>query len=141
MPVIDIFSGALGVTFAPTQPFLLHAEKVTVDFVVDVTIGPAVVEWYLEYTSGNPNDTNTIWYREVAEEDVGGGVVHMPKVVRNLEDNDDDNHQLTQGIHYMSAQMVRAHNLCRLQVRLNPVPVAMATMRITVPIGYPAVGA
>ena len=137
---IQIFNGNLGVNFAPTRAFLLASEKITVDFLVTVTVGPAVIEWYLEYGSMNPNDPAAEWLREVAEEDVGNGVVYMPKVVRRLTDNDNALHQLAQGTHYLSAQMMRAHQLCRLQVRMAAAPVATAAMRVTIPIGYAANG-
>jgi hypothetical protein len=101
-----IFKGLLSPAFQPSTPFLFAAERVTLDF----AISGQPVEWYLEFTSDDPNDIATIWKREVAEEDVGGGVTHMPAVVRDFPDDPDEPGNF-------SVPMIRTHKFCRIQIR------------------------
>ena len=103
----------------------MQAERMTFDFEFTVAAGGSTVEWYMEFTSENPNAPTTRWKREVAEEDIGGGVVHMPNVVRDFV--------LLAGAAARSCQFVRAHRFCRLQIRVSAG--AATSVRIDAPFG------
>ena len=116
MAVQTVFSGALGAGFAAGTPFFLYQDNtyVVLDFEAVVTVA-ASIEWFLEFTSGNPNDVGAEWYQETAQEDAGGGVVGMPKVLRTLQANGGGT--LAAGTHRVSTQFVRKHLYARIQVR------------------------
>jgi hypothetical protein len=115
-----IFDSVLSTDFEPSDPFLIGADKVTLDWEVEVTGlegATAQVEWYLEFTSDDPNNAASPWYREVAEQNsVGSGNVAMPKVVRAWQENDGTD--LALGTHRLSAQLSRSHTFCRVQARV-----------------------
>lgn len=115
MPNLVIFNGALGAAFVPSAPIFIAAREVPLDFVVTVT-DPADVEWFMEFTAEDPTDAATLWRREIAEEDVGGGIVNMPKVVRRLREN--GGAILAVGVHALTAQSIRTHGYCRVQSRV-----------------------
>ena len=113
--MVEIINAVPGATFVPSTPFQLRGERVVLDWDIVITAG-ARVEWFLEFTSDNPLAATARWRREVAEEDVGGGVTDMPQVVRNFQVLGGG--VLPTGTHRLSAQMVRAHNFARIQVRV-----------------------
>jgi hypothetical protein len=113
---ITIFNAALGGAFVASQPILMQGERVSLDFDIAVTAGPCTVEWFLEFATGNPLAPGALWRREVAEEDIGGGVTNMPKVVRKLLENGGAG--LAVGTHRLSAQAIRAHQFFRIQMRV-----------------------
>lgn len=123
---VELFNGALGAAFAPTRYLLLSGERLALDFDITVAGAPATVEWFMEFTSQNPSDPATSWHREVAEEDIGGGVTHMPVVVRDFA-------ALAAGTTRLSAQFIRAHDFVRLQMRaaVGAVP----NLAVTAPFG------
>jgi hypothetical protein len=133
--VLTIFNAALGAAFAPSRPFLLNGDKLVFDFDIVVAAGPdAVIEFFEEFASDNPLDPNTRWYRQTAEEDIGGGVVHMPIVVRDFQKNGTG--PLPPGTHRLSVPLVRTHHFCRLQIRITA---GFATANIVVPFGVQAI--
>lgn len=134
---IQMFNGALTGAFQPSQPIMLTAERFTIDWLLTVAAGAvAVLEWYLEFASDDPNAASTQWFREVAEEDATGGDVNMPKVVRTFEENGGGG--LTAATtHGLSTQFVRAHNFVRVQVRL--LSGAATTAQILARFGLPAI--
>ena len=119
---IVILDGALGANFAPSRWFLLHGEKDTLDFKIVVSSGPAVVAWYLEFSKDLVDA-----YREVAEEDVGNGVTHMPKVLRDFKEASTGTGLLT-GTHLLTTQFVRSHMFCRIQIACTSGTVTRATV-------------
>jgi len=126
--VIELFNGLLSGAFQPTKPFLIAADKVTLDFFIAAPFSPAKTEWYLEFTSDDPNMLTARWAREVAEEDVGGGVTHMPPVVRDFPDAG-----------FFSNHFVRQHHYVRVQIRevSGAVPPAVTAI-ILAPFGVVA---
>jgi hypothetical protein len=104
-----VFDGPLNGVFQPVLPLLMHGERIVYDFEF-VTAAAANPEWYLEFTSENPNLPATRWKRETAEEDIGMGVTHMPNVVRDFPA------PVVSGMG-MSNHFVRAHHFVRIQVR------------------------
>lgn len=128
-----LFDGRLTDSFAGSVPVLLSAERLTVDFVIDVT-AEAVVQWYLAFTPDDPNAQGAIWRQEVAEEDVGNGVVHMPKVIRDFTEN--GGAALAVGQHAFTCQFIRSHNIARVYVRVSSGAVDRCV--ITAPFGASA---
>ena len=119
-----IFDNALGAVFVPSQPFLLSAQRAVLDFTY-LAAAAAVIEWYLEFTSTDPNDAATVWFREVAEENAGGGAVSMPNVVRTFP-------AVTAASAGKDCEFVRTHHFCRVQLRLA------GKLFVDVPFGAPA---
>jgi hypothetical protein len=120
--------------FRASKPFLIVAERVVLDFIFRKTAGlsTAIVEWYLEFASDDPNAAATRWFREVAEEDVGAGVTHMPPVVRDFSG-------IPTGTTARSCHLVRSHRFCRVQVQLAfASPDLLQRLTITTPFGIVA---
>lgn len=130
--MIILLDAPLGAAFIPTTAFLMQGERETIDFDITVTAGPAKVEWFLEFAQ---DPTNGPWRREVAEEDVGGGVTHMPKVVRDFQETGGAG--LAVGVHNLSTQHVRAHQFSRVQIRAAAGTVTRAV--VTAIFGLPVV--
>jgi len=128
---IELFNAPCGMAFQPTKAFLIVADSVSLDWEINVTAAPSLVEWYLEFASGSPLDSNTKWYREVAEEDGGLGVTFMPKVLRRFTENG-VNTGLGAGLNFLSAQLIRKHRFVRLQVRCST---GAATVKVITPFG------
>jgi len=122
MTPFPIFSGPLTNAFQASLPFSMSGENTVFDWsiVVANTVTPpgtaASLEWYPEFTSGDPNAAATLWYRETAEEDLGNGNVRMPKTVRRFTEEGSDV-PLAEGTHRLDTQFVRRHNFGRLQLR------------------------
>jgi hypothetical protein len=85
------------------------------DFIVTVSSGPATVEWYLEFTNLNPNSVE--WFREVSEDNNGGGSVAMAKVVRTFQENGGAG--LATGTHRIATPLTRPGPLARIQIRCS----------------------
>ena len=130
MPPLQIFEAQLTAVNQASQPFLIPADKVVLDFDFDVTV-LATVEWFLEFTGDDPNNAaqgTTVWAREVAEEDIGAGVVHMPIVIRDFSALAVGN--LAAGTaQARDAQFVRTHKFCRVQIRASAGTVTRARIR------------
>lgn len=118
MPARIFDNQILTTSFVASKVFILGAEHVTLDFEAVITTNPTVVEWFMEFTSENPLDASTRFFREVAEEDAGNGVVAMPIVIRSLRDNNAADNLLPVATHLMSMQFIRHHKLVRIQARL-----------------------
>jgi hypothetical protein len=127
MPTL-LFNSVLGAAFVPTSPVFVVGRKVVLDFAV-TTPGGVKVEWYPEYTDGNPFDLATVWFRETSEEDIGNGDVRMNEVIRRFSPNAADG-VLAAGTHNLDVQLQRTHAFCRLQMRGTGV-----TVRLTTPFG------
>ena len=130
-----IFNGVLGAVFAPTQPIVMIGERVTMDFDVTVTANDTKIDWYLEFSEDLSDLLNNPWRREIAEEDVGNGITWMPKVIRTLTEEGNQN-GLDIGVHHVSAQMLRSHKFARMQLRASS---GSASVRVVAPFGYRAV--
>jgi len=132
-----VFNRALTGVFVAGTPFVMVAEKVVLDFLATVT-ALAAIDWFLEFTGDDPNDAAAVWNQELAEEDAGGGVVAMPKVIRTFKENGGAN--LAIGTHSLSCQFVRTHKCCRIQARVNAVPAAgAASLQVLTQFGIPAI--
>ena len=114
-PPIQIFNATVNVGFQVTDPVMLVGESFSFDFLITVTTA-AKIEYFLEFTGADPNDAATQWYREVAEEDVGSGVVNMPVVVRDFQENA-TGAVLPVGVHALSNQFTRRHLFARAQIQ------------------------
>jgi hypothetical protein len=107
-----MFNGPLSSGYRPTKAVLISATEFTVDFELVISGSTATVQYYLEF--GEDPDPNAKWYREIAEEDAGGGVVLMPVVIRSLAANAGGN--LPVGTHLLDAEFKRRHRFVRLQL-------------------------
>lgn len=119
----SIFNGKLTNAFQPTAPFGVVGENIVFDMALTVANiavpgTPATIQWYPEFTSADPNNPATVWFREVAEEDLGNGDVRMSKVIRRFAENGSDA-PLAEGLHYLDGQFARRHNFCRLQLAVK----------------------
>ncbi len=129
--MLTLFDAVPGSGFAPTQPFQVSADRVILNWTAVVTVA-AGIQWYLEFTDENPIDPNTVWNREVAEEDVGSGVTHMPLVVRDFQ-NFSNGLGLPVGTTGISTNFVRQANFIRAQIKLASGTVTR--LKVTVPFG------
>jgi hypothetical protein len=112
-----ILDQTLTAAFTPSKPILIAGEKVVLDFrLVIPGPGPLSVQWYPEFTEGNPFDpTNLEWFREVAEEDIGNGNVRMSLVIRRFTINGADT-ALPAGTHRIDCEFKRTHKFFRIQM-------------------------
>lgn len=133
-PARIIFNGPLIANFRASQPIVISAEQVVLDFEIVVGRAPVSVQWYPEYCSEYPYDTATRWFRETAEEDIGNGDVRMPFTIRRFTVQGADN-PLPTGTYRFTVQLKRAHMFCRIQIAgvgatalvystLNDIPIA-----------------
>lgn len=113
----------------------MPGNRCVLDFDLTVTV-LANVEWYLEWTSDSPNDASARLRREVAEEDIGGGVVRMPKVVRNFQEN--GGAALAAGTHRLNCQFVKEGQFFRIQIRAQAGTVTRAI--VSTPFGTAPIG-
>ena len=105
---VELFKKPLTTSFVPSAPLLLVGSVIVIDFEIVVTTNPTDVQFYFEFEgdeASDPNDAATLWYREVAEEDVGSGVVNMPIVIRGFKLN--GGAALSVGTHRFNVQFVR----------------------------------
>lgn len=119
---VILFNGATlpvaPAAYAASAPFLLTGDRITLDFTADISsAGP--LDWYFEFTSGNPYSADTHWFREVAEEDTGGGVTEMPLVVRTLRGEGSPYNNLPTGTTRVSLSFIRTHLIARLRARMR----------------------
>lgn len=103
-------------TFNPSAPVLLQGDHLVIDFTLVIGTAATQVRWYIEYAEDDPNSANTLWFRELAEEDNGGGQVDMPIVIRSFRDNGGAN--LPAATYQVSVQFVRKHKFARLQAEI-----------------------
>jgi hypothetical protein len=130
VPAKVIFDSVLGAAFEPSDPFMISADRVVLDWLIVVTGEDLTqIEWYIELASDDPNAVATTWFREVAEQNtVGPGTTNMPKVVRIWREADGT--LLAPGTHAVDAELTRSHQFCRVQVR---VAAGAGTARIFAP--------
>lgn len=113
-----------------SKTVMLPGERLTLDFtlVVDAAAAPAQVNWFIEYSRDNPLAVAPlpVYFREVAEEDVGSGVVNMVRVLRTFRLN--GGALLPEGTHRFTLMFIRHHKIIRLQASL----VGAGEVRLTV---------
>ena len=126
MSVTRLFKGPLSATFQATKWLAISAREITIDFDLTCSSGPSTVQYYLEFA----NDPAGPVYREVAQEDAGGGVVLMPVVVRTFADNGGTN--LPDGRYFLDTEYVRRHRLVRVQIKASA---GTVRAEITAPFG------
>jgi hypothetical protein len=108
---------------------LIEGNRVVFRFKLVVTGTPsAVIQYYLEF--GDDPAPDGVWYREVAEEDQGGGNVLQPIVVRTLEGP--ASAALPAGTYLLSAQFRREEQMARLQIKASAGAVVAV---VTAPFG------
>lgn len=133
---IELFNAALPVSpaaYAQTSAFHIEGERFAVD--VELTVGTAgPVDFYLEYSEENPSSGR--WFREIAEEDQGGGVTEMPLVVRTLRAEGSPFANLAAGTHRVTLQFIRTHKFGRINMRMRS---GAASARIVSVFGVKAV--
>lgn len=126
--------------FLATTPLLMVGSDahVSLDFLFTIAGGATGVVWYLEFTEDDPNAAATVWAREIAEEDGGGGVVDMPVVVRRFRAHGAVIADLPNGEHNLSAQFLRKHKYFRVQVGIITGGGGVARMQIFAQFGLAA---
>lgn len=111
MADIQIFNAVLAAAAAPSDPFVILEERVTLEIDLVVTVA-GVVTWWIEFTRLSPVAAQ--WYREVSEDNAGAGAVSMPVVLRTLQANGGGNFGI--GTHRVSIPLVRSQKLARIQI-------------------------
>jgi len=101
-----IFNQPLTAVFAASDPFLVTANYISLDFLYD---GDGTIEWYLEFSDGSPDLATANWFREVTEAVVGSGTVNEDPATRTAT--------VTSTSRQRSLQFVRHHKLARVQIR------------------------
>jgi hypothetical protein len=135
-----IFNGLLTANFQSSQPILVPAKEIVLDFLLTIPNGGVNVQWYFEFTKGvDDNDQplpmlNWVWYRETSEGDIGNGDVRMNEVIRRFSIQGSDA-VLTAGVHALDAQFDRVHAFARIQIRGDG-----ATAKVSAPFGTIPVG-
>jgi len=130
---VQLYNSNLTNVFQPTRPILMVGETLTLDFLFTVTGGVGTsIAWYLEFSS---DPAATLWFREIAEEVAGAGVVAMPLVIRTLQTNGSGT--FAAGTYAVSTQLIRKHQYARLQIRTPAGTVS--SMLITAPFGLAVV--
>lgn len=117
--------------YQASNPFMVADLTAVIHAKLVVSSSPAAVTWYLEYS-----DDLVDWFREVAEEDAGGGAVLMPIVIRTFADNAGTT--LAVGTSNLAAQLTRQARFIRVQIASAGAVVAT----LVAPFGMnPATGA
>ena len=115
---------------------MVGAANISLDFLFEIITAATGVLWFLEYTDADPNVAATQWFREVAEEDTGGGAVDMPVVERRFRAN--GGADLGVATHGLSVQFVRKHEYYRVQVAIAAAGGAVTRMRVFAQFGAAA---
>lgn len=121
--MLVLFNGLLTNVFQPSLPTAVRNGTVVVDFhvvVANVITPPgttAVVQWYPEYASADPNAAGTRWYRETTEESLGMGDVRMSQSIRRFTENGNEV-DLPPGTYDQDVQLKREHAFVRYQIRV-----------------------
>ncbi len=124
---IEIFNKLLTGSFVPSAAFLITTSEPVLVWEITVGTGPANVEWYLEFGASPTGQ----FYREVAEEDAGGGATAMPKVVRTFKEEGGGG--LATGSHFLDTEFRRKQQYARVQVRVTAGAAVRA--KVTAPFG------
>ena len=126
---IRVFNAALGIGAAAQAgtPFTIVGERVTLDWTIVVAANTARVQWWAEFTGlDNPATAGTGFFREAVEEVLAGGAVNLPQALREFQANGGG--ALAVGTHRFSIPLVRAHQICRVQVQIPAASLAGATI-------------
>lgn len=117
---VSLFTGfnLVAGTFSPSKPLIIQKGALTIDFTIVVATGATSVRWFPEFlgADADPNAAASAWFREVAEEDVGSGVVNMPKTIRIFQEN--GGAALAIGTHTLTVQLLRNHGFARIQAEI-----------------------
>ena len=118
---ITIFKRALTSSFQASGPVTLKSQALTLLWDLNITeIDPGTdIEFYLEYTDGDPNDAATIWFPEVDEQDAGAGVVTMSAVLRTFQANGGGGGGIPLGPFRAETLFTRKAQFARVQVRAS----------------------
>jgi len=124
---IEVFNAPLVAAFAIGEPFTVAGERVTLHFEITVTGAGARPQWFPEFTGiDNFRAAGASWFRETVEATLATGVVNMPASVREFQAH--GGIVLPVGTHRFSINLVRADQLCRIQMA-NAAGVASALVR------------
>lgn len=124
---IQLLNAALTGSFQASQPFLIEAERGALDIALVVTVG-ATVEYYMEYTDGDPKAAATTWYRELAETVAATGVITNAIAVRQIVANGGGN--MAPGTYNVAINIDRKRAYARLQMRASAGTVTSAIVSI-----------
>ena len=113
--------------YAASNPLMVSGGRLMLLFEAVVTT-PGPLDFYLEYTDEDPSVDR--WYREVAEEDSGGGVTEMPYVVRTWRGEGSPVSDLPAGTHRAAMPFVRTGVFVRVRARMRS---GSATLQIRTP--------
>lgn len=106
---------------------MLVAGDLEIEFDLTCSGGPSTVKYYIEYS-----EDLVTWFREVAEEDAGRGIVLMPKALRTLADNGSTT--IADNPHFKaSCQFVRKAPFARVQMSATAGTVVVNS--VTAPFG------
>jgi hypothetical protein len=110
-----------------SQALMLVAGDLEIEFDLTCSGGPSTVKYYIEYS-----EDLVTWFREVAEEDAGRGIVLMPKALRTLADNGSTT--IADNPHFKaSCQFVRKAPFARVQMSATAGTVVVNS--VTAPFG------
>lgn len=129
--IVLMNNAPLSGSFRASSWLAIQNREFTLDFKLVVAGAAASVEYYLEFSS-NPLNSAVPVFREVAQEDGGGGQVLMPAVVRTFAENGGTT--LPIGTHMFDTEYVRRHRTVRVQIRVTGEG-ASARATITAPFG------
>jgi hypothetical protein len=82
MSLILMRGQALTTGTTSSLALMLVDDELEIDFDLNCSGGPSIVTYYIEYS-----EDLVVWFREVAEENAGKGVVLMPAALRTLADS------------------------------------------------------
>lgn len=125
---IRVFDAVLGIG-APAQagiPFTIIGERVTLDWTIVVAAATARVQWWPEFTGVDNPVAGSNFFREAVEETLVGGSINLPQALREFQANGGG--ALAVGTHRFSIPLVRAHQICRVQVQIPAASGAGATI-------------
>lgn len=128
---VELFNSTVPAAFTPSRPLQLSNDSLVLFWLITVTGGTAAhIEFYVEYTDGDPNNKTTQWFREVDEQDGGNGAVTMSQVVRTIQLNGGGD--LPAGTYPFSVPFIRRAQFARVQLKST---LGVATAQITAPFG------
>lgn len=116
MPALLFNKTPLSVNFQASQGALVNANRLDLDFEIEVLAGAAaVVLWYLESTPARAPQPAPAWawYRELSNDAGTGGVITMDQVVRQIRTAGGG--ALPVGIHRVSFDFEIRRQIVRLQ--------------------------
>lgn len=122
---MTLFKKALTTGYVMSQPLAIDSDDLTLFFTMVLSGGPTTVDFFLEYTDENPNDSASTWYQEVDEVDNGTGGVTHNIVTRTFG-------ALADGSYNLALQFTRRAQYARIQIKAD---VAGGLATIIAPFG------